>query len=124
MLLDLRRAPCIHHGKASTPWILHRKATMAGVEVGDDTLWWRRTHIGLEMSRGCRLHISPYCVLELRLRREMGGRHRTELRSPRLGLWKAAVDFREREREVNEGASSGRRSGQGEPYGGYFEMSR
>jgi hypothetical protein len=44
---------------------------MAGVEVGDDTLGWR-THIGLEMRRGRRLHRSLYCVLELRLRREMG----------------------------------------------------
>ena len=33
-LLDLHRAPCIHHRKASTPWIHHGKATMAGVEVG------------------------------------------------------------------------------------------
>ena len=70
-LLDLHRAPCIRHGKASTPWIYHGKATMAGVEVGDDTLGWK-THIGPEMGRGRRLHRSPYCVLELRLRREMG----------------------------------------------------
>jgi len=70
-LLDLHRAPCIRHGKASTPWIYHGKATMAGIEVGDDTLGWK-THIGPEMGRGRRLHRSPYCVLELLLRREMG----------------------------------------------------
>ena len=48
-----------------------REATMAGVEVGDDTLEWR-THLVLEMRRGRRLRRSPYYVLELRLRREMG----------------------------------------------------
>jgi len=96
-LLDLCRAPWIHHGKASAPWIHHGKATMATVEVEDDAPGWR-THMGLEMGRERRLHICPLLRARALAEEEDGGRHRGELGFFQLGggrLWWISMRVRE-----------------------------